>query len=336
MLHDLWNAPDTVFEREAGRIFDMQSVYTWLAGNILMMMGDSYNKNYYLYHDLSKRTGSWVIIPWDYDESFGLSGDPALEYPASLLNDGFGYTFPPLAGPGNVLKDRLWNSPAMREHLRVRVAELLDRIFTEARMGNWIDSLAAVVRPEVGNDPLKWGTVQEFEDHIEALKQFVIARREFLLKTFVSAPGGDYTTVTLPAGALHSPMRFVSVDGRLLGTMVLSSMNRLDSIRLDVHPGILPPAVASDSGKFVRRWLEIRTMPQGATCTARLEWMYHDLSSRDREVPDTVPDEGVLRCVRFDGSSWKVLPSRVNPASNTVFVDSLAVSGTTVLGIQRR
>jgi spore coat protein H len=336
MLRELAAAPDSLFEREAGRIFDMRSVYDWLAANIVMMMGDSYNKNYYLYHDLSKTAAAWVIIPWDYDQSFGLSGDPALEYPASLLNDGFGYTFPPLAGPGNVLKDRLWNTPAMRERLRRRVAELLETVFTEERMGRAIDSLATLVRPEVARDPAKWGTGQEFEDHIEGLREFVAARRQFLLATFVNSPTGGYTTVTLRAGTLNAPMRFVTVDGRLIGTLALSSAKGLDSIRLTVHPGALPPAAGLDNGRFVRRWLEIAAVPEGAAFSARLAWMYHDLSSRDREVPGTVADERSLRCVRFDGTSWDELPSRVNPVSNTVFVDSLSVNHRALLGIRRR
>jgi len=336
MLHALTAAPDALFEREAENLFDMKSVYDWFAGNILMMMGDSYTKNYYLYHDLSKRSASWVVIPWDYDESFGLSGDPALPYPASLLNEGFAYTFPPLAGPRNVLKDRLWNTPAMRARLKARVGELLENVFTEERMGRWIDSLALVVRAEVARDPEKRASVGGFEDHVEALKEFVAARRQFLLKTFINEPAGDYSEVTLPAPALQSPMRFVTLDGRLIGTLTLTSTKGLDSIRLAIHPGSLPPGMG-DSARFVRRWLEVTAIPGKAEYSARLAWMYHDISSRDREVPGAIADERTLRCVRLNGRVWEELPSRVNPVSNTLYVDLLSPqSGTHLLGIRRQ
>lgn len=326
LLRVLNTTPDSLFEGVVGQLFDVHSVYGWLTANILMMMGDSYNKNYYLFHDVSRAPSQWVIIPWDYDLSFGLSGDPAMQsIDKSLLNDGFSYTFPPLMGPHNVLKDRLWNAPAMREQLRHNVDSVLKTVFTEDRLHRRIDSLAAFIRPEVERDPEKRGTVQDFNDHIEALKYYVTARRNYLLKTFVHQPSGQFNTVTISPKELHVPYCCVAVDGRQLATMWFSAIDGLDSILVIVHPDALPPSVStSDSGLFVKRWLQIKAFPQDAKFTAEIVWMYHDLSSTDREVPSTLRDERNLRCVWFNGVTWEQLPSVINSVSNVISADSIS------------
>jgi spore coat protein H len=317
--------PDSTFGDMLDSLFDMRSVYNWFAGNILMMAGDSYNKNYYLYHDTTEATYEWVIIPWDYDLSFGLSGDLAFAYPQSLLNDGFSCTFPPLAGPNNVLKDRLWKIPELREQLRLRVDTLLRTVFTEERMDRRIDSLAALIKDEVAMDPQKPGTLADFLDNVEALKYYVIGRRNYLLKTFVHpSSGGMFDMVTMPITGIDRPYNFVGPDGQQIATMSFTSVDGLDSILVEALADSIPPNLPQpDSGKYVKRWLRVTPYPDTASFTAKLQWMYDDNSLSTREVRKGVKDERALRCFSFNGKSWKALPSHVNPFSNIVTVDSV-------------
>ncbi len=325
LIHAVNASPDSSFMRVVDSLFDMNSVLTWLAGNILTQMGDSYTKNYYLYRDVSRPRHQWTVIPWDYDMSFGLSGDPAVTYPGSLLNDGFSYTFPALSGPPNVLKDRLWNTPALQEDLRRTVAEDLRTTFTEAHLGKRIDSLAAVIRAAVAADTARQGTMQDFDDDVETLKYFVAARSAYLISNFVNPPSGEYNIATLPADSDGRPMNFVGYDGRLIATLRLTSQTGLDSILVEAFPDSLPPATpAADTARFVRRWLQMTCYPPTATFSGQLTWMYRDVSSVDREVGGAVHDERALRCFVMSSQGLKAVNARVNPFANTVIVNSVS------------
>ncbi|HZY09583.1 MAG TPA: CotH kinase family protein, partial [Bacteroidota bacterium] len=316
--------PDSTFADVISNLFDMNSVYKWFAGNVLMMMGDSYNKNYFLYRDTTRLTQQWSIIPWDYDLSFGRSGDLAFPYPASLLNDGFAYSFQPLSGPNNVLKDRFWNTPSLREQLRLRVDTLLQTVYTEERMHARIDSLSALITIDVYRDPQKWGTYQDFSDHVEALKYFVTARKNYLLNTFINLPSGEYDLVTLPITEKGVPYHFVTFDGRQIATMWFTDFQSLDSILVRTYPDSAPPAGPNvNEGRFVRRWLKITPFPSNATFTAKLQFMYNDYQTVGREVGSGVQDERQLRSYYHDGAAWNMVASRVNPFANIVTMDSI-------------
>ena len=324
LLMEINGVPDSAFADIVNREFDMESVYGWLAGNILTMMGDSYTKNYYLYRDTTRQTRQWTIIPWDYDIAFGQTGDLAIEYPKSLLNPGFSYTFPPLSGPDNVLKDRIWKTPSLQEHLRRRVDTLLQTVFTDEHMSRRIDSIATVIQSSVKGDTLRRGTLGDFLDHVDALKYFVMARRQYLLEAFVHQPSGMLDSATVPTVAAGVPYYFVGFDGRLIATLWCNDNSPLDSVQVVSHPGLLPPEFDSlNPGPYVRRWISITPFPEDATFSARFQWMYHDLSSKDREVPPNVPDERALRCFLCEGKSRVQIQARINTVANTVTIERL-------------
>jgi len=324
LLLELNNAPDSTFAQVANRLFDLRSVYQWLAGNILTMMGDSYAKNYFLLRDDTRPERQWSVIPWDYDISFGLTGDEAVAYPKSLLNEGFGYTFPVLSGPGNVLKDRIWNTPALREELRRYADTLLQTVFTEDHMNHRIDSLAVLIRSEVQVDSARRGTYEDFLDHVDALKYFVMARRQYLLHAFIDPVHGRSDTATVRVLAANTPYHFVNDESRLMATMWFTTIEKLDSIQVESYPGALPAGFDSlHPGPYVRRYLSITPYPRSARFSARIQWMYHDLSSKDREIPPEVKKERDLRCFLQKGSSRIQIPAHINPAANTVTIEHI-------------
>jgi photosystem II stability/assembly factor-like uncharacterized protein/spore coat protein CotH len=324
MIQSLNAASDSSFADTLSKYFDVQSVMNWFSGNIILMMGDSYVKSYFLYRDTTKSLQQWTTIPWDYDLSFGRNGEPTVPYPASLMNDDFAYTFPPLSGPSSVLKDRLWATPSLRELLRQRVDTILQTLFTEQKLYPKIDSLAAYIQHDVAADPDKWGTTQDFSEHIEALKYYITARKNFLNKTFIHPSGGLYNDVTLPVTQLNVPYHFVALDGRQLATLWFSSMSGLDSIRVQAYPDSTPPNIVNPAGgRYVRRWIQVTPYPSTATFRAKLQWSYKDVAANDREVGAGVQDEHLLRSYNYDGSSWQALSSLLNAFGNFVTIDSI-------------
>ena len=324
LIRTLGRTPDSLFEEAINGMFDMNSVYHWFTANILTMSGDSYSKNYYLYKRSTAPGEKWVIIPWDYDLTFGLTGDPALPVQTSLLNDGFGYTFPPLMGPHSVLKDRLWKNASMREHLRRCVDTALQTFFRSEVMDGRIDSLASILQSSVEEDHQKRGTMRDFLDHVEEMKYYVHARRNFLLSTFIHQPRGTFGVVTLPVDLNQKRYDFIGVDGRQLASLWLGENKGLDSLRVVVHPDAYSPNLSvTDTSRCVRRWVELMPIPPTAKFSGKFQWMYQDISSRDREVGSGVIDERSLRCFRRSGTTWNSLTATVNPACNTVTIDSV-------------
>jgi len=324
MLRTLNDAPDSLFEQTAENLFDMNSVYTWLAGNILMMVGDSYNKNYLLYRDTYRTLHQWIIIPWDYDQSFGISGDPAVPYPQSLLNEGFSASFPPLAGPSNILKDRIQRTPSMREHLRRRVDTLLSTVFTAQHLWPHIDSLAALIAQDAAADSMRSGSPEEFRDQVGALKYFITARRNYLLTTYVHPPSGSPGIVTLRTITPDTPLYCIGGDGWQFASLRFSRSEGLDSVRIIAHGSAVADGLDSTRCRvFVRRWLEIIPYPETAAFTASLDWMYYDLSSRETEIGGDHSGETSLRCYTRAGRGWRELPSDVNHVANLVHVGAI-------------
>jgi spore coat protein H len=307
-------------------LFDVRSVLNWFAGNIFVMEGDSYNKNYLLYRDTTRTRGQWTFIPWDYDVSLGRNGDEGIPYPASLLNDGFVYTFGPLSGSFSVLKKRFMDSPALMERLRGYLDTLLTEAWTEERIHNRIDSLAAVVRPYVQSDPDKWGTYQDFQEHIEVLKYYVTARRNYLLSTFIHPPTGQYNTVTIYPTRTGTPYHCLTYDGRQIATFRFTSIDGLDSLYVRARPDSTPPDIASyPSRGYVRRWLQIVPYPSTAKFTATLQWMWMDFALDERELSPDVQDERLLGCAVYRTGNYQGLVSRVNAYGNFVTVEGLTV-----------
>ncbi len=305
-------------------LFDVRSVMNWFAVNILAMEGDTYNKNYLLYRDTTKTTGQWTVIPWDYDLSLGRTGDEAAPYPASLLNDGFATTFEPLSGPFNVLKKRFMGSPALMERLRAFLDTLLTESWTERRLQERIDSLAAVVRSCIEGDPDKWGTCQDFQEHVEALKYFVTARRNFLLSTFVHSPAGRYNVVTIRPVQTGVPYHCMTVDGRQIATFRFTSIEGLDSLSVRAHPDSAPPDIRSNPSRgHVRRWLEITPYPSTARFTADLQWMWMDFALASREVSPDVQNERLLGCYVYRSGAFDGLVSTLNAHGNFVTIEGL-------------
>lgn len=324
LIQALNDAPDETFAQTAIQLFDTLSVLNWFCANTITMMGDSYNKNYYLYRDTTRQSQQWIIIPWDYDLSWGRTGDPTKPYPSSLLNDGFAYTFEPLAGPSNVLKDRWMANPQLKEMFRIYLKNVLDNIFTEERFHRRIDSLAAVIQNDVAADNQKWGTMQDFYEHVGALKYYVTVRRNYLYKTFINPPSGNYNIATVKVTQNNVPYNFVSYDGRTLATMWFQSFSGLDSVTIYAYPDSTPPFVSNPADqRYIKRFIKIIPYPSTATYGAKLQFMYKDLYANQREVGTGVQDEHLLKAHWFNGTSWERLTTEVNAFANTITIENI-------------
>ncbi len=305
-------------------LFYGDCVLDWLVINALSSMGDTYNKNYYLYRD--SVFGKWLVIPWDYDLSFGRNGDFNLPYPLNLLNDNFAYWYPPdLTGPDNPLKSKFFANQTLRQRFEQKIDSLLRYEFNEQKMYSYIDSLAGLIRSYVYMDDFKWGTNEEFEEQVEALKYYITARRLFLYKWLSNYWPGEINSATVKITRTDTVYHFVDKLGRLLASIWLYEASGLDSIKVKVYPDStfqnLPQEVIPD--KFIRRIFKITPYPENARFKFKLRVEYRDESLSATEVGSGIVDERLLELHYYDGNSWHRLNTYVNAYANTLTVDSL-------------
>ncbi len=324
LIYQLNSTPVENFHILIDSLFYGDCVLKWLLVNALTSMGDTYNKNYYLYRD--SVLNKWVVIPWDYDLSLGRNGDPNLPYPLNILSDKFTYHYPPdLTGPDNPLKSKFFGNQILRQRFSGKLDSLLRYEFNEQKMYPYIDSLKALIKNYVYMDNFKWGTNEEFDEQVEALKYFVTARRLYLYKWLSNYWPGEINQATLKITGVDTVYHFVDKLGRLLASIWLYEANGLDSLKVEVYPDSifqwLPQEVIPD--KFVKRFYKITPYPQNAKFKFKLRVEYIDENLMLTEVGNGIIDERLLQLHYYDGNSWHKLNTRVNAHANTLTVDTL-------------
>ena len=114
-------------------------------------------------------------------------------------------------------------------------------------------------------DPYKWGTMEDFYEHVEALKYFVTVRRNYLYRTLINSPHGEYNIATLPVKKTNVPYHFVTYDGRTIATLWFTNINGLDSLTVRAYIDSTPPLISHPSAeRFVKRWVRITPYPETA------------------------------------------------------------------------
>jgi spore coat protein H len=320
LIDKLNNTSDADFAGVVNELFDMKTVYDFYILNVLTMQNDTDGKNYYLYRDPSKQTQQWSIIPWDYDITFGRDGDTRFPYPSELLNDFFAYSYEPLAGPENVLKNRLMKDPSLLGEFKQRLNDVLQNVFTEEKLFPLIDNWSAELDEYIKKEPVRWGTYKDFKDHVETLKYFITARRNYLLSTYINSRSGENDIVTVQVSSTGVPYNFTDYDGKRIAVLTFSSLSGLQKVTIKTHPSSIPTGFTGDM--CIKRYVEVIPYPAGASFTAELKWEY--LNSIDlSEVGTGVLNCNALECYNYNNGSWQSMDSYVNSYGNFVTVSNV-------------
>lgn len=140
----------------------------YIATTIAMYDTDALSKNYYA-HILP--SGEWRFYPWDRDASFGNNWNGEYDPAWTQRITTEWVQMSPLAG-------RLLLDEGNRAHLAGSISEL-SAIF-ENELPEVIDSIAALIRPSLDADPLKLGTIVDFDEEVAVLRTAVSDRADFL------------------------------------------------------------------------------------------------------------------------------------------------------------
>ncbi|CUU06220.1 Por secretion system C-terminal sorting domain-containing protein [Candidatus Kryptobacter tengchongensis] len=324
LIQEINQTPVENFHEFVERRFFSESLINWFVLNTLTHMGDTYNKNYYLYHD--SVSDKWLIIPWDYDLSFGRDGDSRLPYPLSLLSDKFKYWYMlPYHGVDNPLKIKFFQNQVLLNKFKQRLDSMLANVFTEERINRLIDQYYLMIKDYVYRDEFKWGTNAEFEEQVEALRYYVTARRYFLYKWLSNFWPGEINKASLKITGVDTVYHFVDKIGRLLCSMWFYEVQALDSVTVIVYPDSVHPYLPADvlPDKFVKRVFKFIPYPNNARFKVKIRVGYRDESLSRTELTSDVLDEKFLKLHYYNGNTWHKLDSYVNYYGNFIIADNL-------------
>lgn len=324
LAEEISTQPVDTFDALVDRRFDAESVINWFAVNALVTETDTYNKNYFLY--LSRKTGKWLVVPWDYDLTFGRAFDPDRASPYKILNDHFHYYFPVEAGQSNPLHYQALKNAKLRARVLARIRDLTTGApdasrpwrgwFAPERMDARIAALRGLLLPELRRDPFLRHDEQRFEDQVGALRFYARARVQNLKQVVLSlgtARHRDQGEATVPAGR--------AADILDSWGFVLASI---------AAPAGTPVAVET---RVVRGWPElVPAAMDRASCVQRTWWVaaprapaavdvtltYLDEGLLSREPGTAVGDERALQLYARTAAGWKPLATSAAPLANTL------------------
>ena len=162
---------------------DITQLQNYLVCYCLVSMGDQIETNYILYND-SADSGTWFIIPWDHDRTWGHRWDSELGFFSLEIVDDTAIDYGSFYGDelawGNILYDRYLNDTQFRAEYVAALQSALDNEFREDLMIARIDDYAELIRDAALADPNKWGENADWDQRVEDLREYVRLRRAFI------------------------------------------------------------------------------------------------------------------------------------------------------------
>jgi hypothetical protein len=321
--------PVDTFHELVEQRFDAEAVVNWFAVNALVTETDTYNKNYFLY--LPRATGKWLVVPWDYDLTFGRAFDPDREFPHTILNDHFHYYFPVEAGQSNPLHYQALKNPKLRARVLARLRDLVTGApepgrpwrgwFAPERMERRIDALRAALRPELERDPFAVAGAARFEDEVAAVRFYARARVQNLKQVVLALGSGAQRDQAEAVAQGGRPADLVDSWGHVIASVALPAGAPAERVRVRVArgwPELVPPS-AERSACVQRTWW---VAGQGATA-ATLTLGYLDEGLRAREPGARVGDERALQLYARLPAGWSALPTEASPVANLLTTPAL-------------
>ncbi len=360
LIDGITETPIAEFHEYLEAHFDVESVINWLALNVLTSNGDTYNKNYFLYQ--SAVSGKWIVIPWDYDLSFGRNWDAHLPFPKNILNDNFQYFYPPELGAPNPLKEKTLRNPLLNQRFIDRMLHLLGEErhgpaatfawFSPATMRERIYDTANKLRPGRIDDPYLKDSSIDFSQETESLWHYVQRRHAYLREILTgTVPWNPELAIWNPADAPLRPPLTVSLStsqqiadngqystitapayGYLLAAIKLKDTHGAATFSVESEikhpPAILPPG--HDAASCIQRnwFVTLRTPFTSRAVDLQLDYLQED--SQRQELGRGRIEQN-LALWMLDGQRWHKLKTHINPLSNVISIDNMTINPSQML-----
>lgn len=207
------NSPDDIFADSIKEVFNVDGFLKWMAVSIQTGSWDDYlwiANNYYLYHN--QYSGKFEFIPYDYDNTFGISWGPhdwAKRNIYEFMNP----------GEPRPLSNRILAIEEFRNRYSYYVEQFINNHYSLEKMEDEIDRIHNMVRPAAEDDLYRmcdygWNMddfdlsyTQALGDHITyGVKPFIETRRNFTISQLLPYPSPTPTqTPTLTPTPTPTP-----------------------------------------------------------------------------------------------------------------------------------
>ncbi|MGG3466810.1 CotH kinase family protein [Neobacillus pocheonensis] len=164
--------PVPEFEREIPKYVDVDKYLRWIAGIIFTSNYDGFVHNYALYRN--GESGLFEVIPWDYDATWGRDVNGKVMEANYVPIEGF-----------NTLTARLLDVRNFRKQYRTLLEEIMNHQFTIEFIIPKVENLHQSIRPYVLQDPYKNQAIDQFDQEIYVISNYIEERREYLYRKLV-------------------------------------------------------------------------------------------------------------------------------------------------------
>jgi hypothetical protein len=177
-------SPGPAFEQVADQL-DIPSLIDYFVINSFVVSRDwlNYNTGWWRGANPQGEARKWRYTLWDMDGALGhyinFTGIADSYYTAppcqvDTLSVGNGHTA--------ILRKLIGQNPEVRRQYVTRYADLMNTHFSYARLSNLIDSMVAVIGPEMPGQIARWGgSIEEWRENVEAMREWLAGRCESLV-----------------------------------------------------------------------------------------------------------------------------------------------------------
>lgn len=317
--------PPATFDRFLAQSFDAQSLVNWIAVTVVTSNLTTYNNEYWPYYSSASRR--WMVVPWDYDRSFGKNADPWQPYPGYVFNSNFQYWYPLELGAQNAIRDKIFKNPRLDRAVRDRIREIVDGRpdaahpwrgwFAPEAMAARISRLEDVVRPLRARDQFLQSPAAQaaFEEEVVALRHYAAARAEYLRRAVLGQGAGVADAGEKRLAGAGRPV-WIADGGGMLMAKVTPQGAGAGSVSARVirgWPERVPPGQVREAC-VQRSW--VLTGPARSSAEVAVEYLQE--FAHTSEVGPAVPDESFLRLHALRDGQWWALPTTGNALSNTL------------------
>ncbi|HBL25147.1 MAG TPA: hypothetical protein DDZ40_13700, partial [Deltaproteobacteria bacterium] len=324
------------FEEGCIERFDEDNFIDWLAIHYLIGDVDSFGDDYWLYLDAGDPDAEWMVIPWDKDLTFGTHTRRG-----ATVNDYFGYESPIASGWENDLVGKFLDTPGLRERLNLRMAFLMDEVFTEEYYAGQLEAHEEAIGDRLNITPGEdafalhpqnhHGDLGYLAYHTEAVLDFVRLRYRFIERAITPVSGEPYTaSAAIPAEPEGSTVYFTDAGGWVIATLDIAEVTEPGTITVAVNATPANPGIdrrwqfdAGDANVSGELALYYRNDVESC-CFPMENWFVSDAAVRDDRY-----SQWDLQMVREDESGkLTTLETRINPYSNKASAN-VSLRGTT-------
>ncbi len=195
LIEELESTGDEAIEDFFNERVNVAKYASYLAASAFAQSWVSPSRDYYLFFGkylvASEERYLWELMPWGGENNWGRVSLPPLN---GIVGE-TAYYLP------NMMRTRFLNNPVFRQQFVDRLRQLLDTIYTEFHLSFLVDQISSGIEEAADADrSMWWPESPSLAEQAAALKNNMIARREFLYNWLDEIEGPNQPSNVSPAG----------------------------------------------------------------------------------------------------------------------------------------